>query len=308
MVIRKLIFNIAIVAGLVFLLDFAIGRTLRHFYFKETSGFHFRTTYSMETAEADVLIFGSSSANHHYVPEVFEDSLKMTFYNTGRDGNGVLYQTAILKSIIKRYTPKIIILDFAGGFEKGDDIYDRMSSLLPYYRTHGEIRKIIELKSPFEKIKLLSELYPFNSQILSIAIGNMEINKTRNPDNKGFVALHGIWNAKIDSIANSTPYEVDSIQVLALREFLNIAKNSGAKVYLIHSPMFQKFNKSQEIDILRDIAAFDSIPFWDFSKDTAFLNDNQLFRNQRHLNQEGAIKFSNVVVDKIKHDLNKNIP
>ena len=109
--IKKIILNIIIVIGALFILDFGIGRTLRYFYFKETSGLHFRTTYAMEKTEADILIFGSSRANHHYVPEVFEDSLKMKFYNTGRDANGVFFQSAVLKSVLKRYKPKIIIYD-----------------------------------------------------------------------------------------------------------------------------------------------------------------------------------------------------
>ena len=145
--IKKIIFNLVIVALVVFVLDIAIGRMLRHYYFKETSGFHFRTTYSMDSAKSDILVFGSSSANHHYVPEVFEDSLKMTFYNTGRDGDGILFQTAILVSALKRYSPKLIILDYSDDFKKNGDGYDSPTSLLPYYRTHKEVRKYIELKA-----------------------------------------------------------------------------------------------------------------------------------------------------------------
>ena len=110
--IKKVILNIALVLSVVFILDFTIGKTLRYYYFKESSGTHFRTTYAIEKTNADILIFGSSRANHHYVPAIFEDSLKMKFYNTGRDGNGIFFQLAVLKSILKRYTPKIIIFDY----------------------------------------------------------------------------------------------------------------------------------------------------------------------------------------------------
>lgn len=298
--IKKLTLNIAIVVFIVFVFDFAIGRTLRYFYFKETSGIHFRTTYAMETTKTDLLVFGSSRANHHYVPKVFEDSLKMTFYNTGRDGNGIFFQTAILKSILKRYIPKVIILDYAGDFVKGAEAYDRMNSLLPYYRTHKEIRNIIELKSPFERIKLISEVYPFNSQILTISIGNLEINKKRKYDNRGYVPLYGEWQRKIDSIVTFTAYVVDSNKLTALREFLNIAKKSGAKVFVIYSPVFQKFNRRQEIDICRDACAFENVPLWDFSKDTLFLDNKHLFQDVDHLNYNGAVIFSNMVTKRIK--------
>lgn len=305
---KKLILNLAYVAIVVFVLDFAIGRTLRYFYFRETSGLHFRTTYAMEKTEADILVFGSSRANHHYVPEVFEGSFKMTFYNTGRDGNGIFFQTAVLKSVLKRYTPKVIILDYAGGFGKGGDDYDRLSSLLPYYRTHKEIRDIVGLKGPFERLKLISEIYPFNSQIITIAIGNLEINKKRKPDNRGYVALYNEWQAKIDSIDTLPAYTVDSKKITAFQDFINLAKKSGAKFFVIYSPIYLKFNRSQDIDICKDVCSFENVPFWDFSKDKVFFNKNRLFQDVSHLNHYGAMIFSNLIVAKIKHDINGNLP
>ena len=140
----------------------------------------------MDSTLADMLIIGSSRANHHYVPSVFEDSLKISFYNAGRDGNGTFYQLALLKTILKRYTPKIIVFDYSSVFVKGAEEYDQMASLLPYYRTHKEIQPLVEMKSPFEKIKLLSEIYPFNSQLLTISVGNLKMNKKRVADDKGY--------------------------------------------------------------------------------------------------------------------------
>ncbi len=156
MMFKKLTFNILIILSIIVLIDFVSGRILRYFYFHETSGLHYRTTYSMDSTRAQILIIGSSRANHHYVPSVFEDSLHKTFYNAGRDGNGTFYQLALLKTILKRYTPEIIVFDYSSVFVKGTEEYDQMASLLPYYRTHTEIRSLVEMRSPFEKIKLLS--------------------------------------------------------------------------------------------------------------------------------------------------------
>lgn len=227
MLLRRIIANISFLLLVLIILDYTIGRTLRFFYFKETSGLHYRTTFSMDSTRADILIFGASRANHHYVPEVFEDSLKMSFYNTGRDGNGIFYQVAVLKSVLLRYTPRIIIFDYAGSFMKEEKDYNRLSSILPYYKSHGEIREIVELKSPFEKIKLLSEVYPFNSQLLTIAIGNLEINKKRKPDNKGYVPLHKEWKGQIDTLYTDKHYTADSTKVSYFRNFRHFAILSG---------------------------------------------------------------------------------
>jgi hypothetical protein len=192
---KKFFIKLFIFLAIVVLFDFAIGAALRHYYFKQESGVQYRTTYSMEQTKADLVIFGSSRATHHYVPDVFEQRLNMSYYNVGRDGNFIFYHYAVLKSILKRYTPKIIILDISGAeFSVGQDSYDRLSALLPYYKTHPEIRPIVELKSEYEKIKLASSIYPFNSSIITIALGNAEFNKKRNDDTEGYVPLKKNWN------------------------------------------------------------------------------------------------------------------
>jgi hypothetical protein len=142
--------NLVLLFLIVFLFDWAGGAILRYFYFSQTSGLGYRTTYSIDSTRANILVFGSSRANHHYVPEVFEDSLKMSFYNTGRDGNFLFYNYAIFKAILKRYTPKILIMDInPDELYYNPDSYDRLSSLLPYYKDHPEIRDIIELRGPY---------------------------------------------------------------------------------------------------------------------------------------------------------------
>ena len=97
--------------------DFVLGNTLKHLYFKVSSGLFQRTTFSIEENEAEVLIFGTSRANHHYDVKFIEQLTGLTAYNTGRDGNYIFYQTALLKSVLKRYRPKQVILDFTGSFE-----------------------------------------------------------------------------------------------------------------------------------------------------------------------------------------------
>jgi hypothetical protein len=297
---KKIILNVLIVIVTVFVLDFVIGRSLRYFYFKEKSGLHQRTTYSMETTNAEVLVFGSSRANHHYVPVVFEDSLKKTFYNLGRDGNGIFFQIALLNSVLKRYTPKVIILEYSGEFEKGNFEFDKLSSLLPYYRTHKEIRGIIDRREPLDKIKLVSEIYPFNSQALTIVSGNTKINKKGAAGCKGYVPLYGEWHNELDSALKNNSYKIDTNKINTFREFIVKAKNLGVQVFVVRSPIFRKLSKSQGIRICYEVCSAEKIPFWDFSADTSFLNNKSLFQDIVHLNDKGATAFSKLVVSKIK--------
>src|ERR1035437_1953481 len=307
-VVKKRIISIVTFVIILYSLDFVIGSTLRYLYFNEKSGFQFRTTYAMDSTKAYILVFGSSRASHHYFPEVFEDSLKMTFYNTGRDGIGILVQTAILKSVLKRYTPKIIILDCFGDFEANKNSFDGPAFLLPCYRTHEEVRKTIELNDSFERVKLISEIYPFNSQILSIVSGNLKVSKKRITDNKGYIPLYKEWQAGIDSIETYKTHPIDSVIKNTFREFISIAKKSGAKVFIVYSPIFEKYGKKRAIEICTDICNSENVPFWDYSKDTLFLNNRHLFQDVLHLNNNGAKIFSNIIAEKIKDNIYQSQP
>ena len=63
----------------------------------------------LENTNAQVLIFGSSHAHRHYVPEVFEKTLKKTTYNAGAEGQQLLYHLAMQQMIVKRVKPEVII-------------------------------------------------------------------------------------------------------------------------------------------------------------------------------------------------------
>lgn len=300
--IPKLIGKLFVFLIILFLLDFTIGSILNYLYFKQDSGSLFRTTYSLDSTRAELLILGSSTANHHYSPSIFEKRMNMSAYNTGRDGNTIFYNYAVFQSIIKRYTPKIAILDFnVGEFKLKDDNYDRISSLLPYYETNPKVDSIILLKSPYEKFKLLSKIYPFNSLLFSIAVGNTNYNKSRETvdDEKGYIPLNHIWHTKI-SADSAVNYKLDSNKIKLLKSLITESKSNGIQLYISISPRFIKYEgEDLSVEVVRKIANESNIPFFDFSKDTLFWKHNEYFVDVVHLNNTGATVFSNKVINKI---------
>lgn len=236
----KFLTRITIVILVLIIADQLIGRTLRHLYFSQVAGEYYRATYTIDSTKANILVFGSSRAYHHYVPEVFEDKLKMSFYNTGRDGNYLLYNYAVFKLVTKRYNPKIIIFDLnpIELFYHETD-YEGLSSLLPYYNDHPELRKIIELRGPYEKYKLYSATYPFNSQLINIAYGNLEISKTRYASDKGYLPLYG--KMKSATTNNALPESIGTIDKNKIEALNNIAvfcKKNNIRLVFAFSPIF----------------------------------------------------------------------
>ena len=298
--IRKIVFNIIIVIAVVFVLDLAIGKTLSYFYFKESSGLHYRTTFSIDSTTAEVLIFGASRASHHYVTELFEQNLKMKSYNCGRDGNSILYSYAIFKSAVKRYDPKILIFDV-----NPDELsyitksYDWLSSLLPYYKTHSEIRSIIELKSYFEKYKLISKIYPYNSSLLAIAIGNLELNKKRKEDNLGYIPLLNIIDDTILHNLNSGVNKLDTNKLNAVTDIVQYCATNNISLIFVQSPLYAKVSNTLSIEYFKKLAKERNVVFLNFINDPEFLKKPELFQDIYHLNDQGAAYFSRLLTQKI---------
>lgn len=298
----RLLYKLAVLIIIIVGGDILLGNTLRYWYFKQQSGLLYRTTYAMEVTNSEALIFGSSRANHHYHPTVIAAELGMSTYNTGRDGNFILYNTAVLKSILKRYTPKVIVLDLdIYTFNETPENYDRLSALLPYYKTHEEIRDIVELRSPFEKLKLQSAVYPFNSLVFKIAVGNTEMNKERKLDLNGYVPLKTVHTKEIKEY--NIREKCDSQLVQSFSNFITSAKAAGSKVVVVVSPVYYQYKNSQTIELAREICQRQQVEWFDYSRDTSFQQHRNWFADRAHLNDEGAKYFSKVIAGRIKQEI-----
>jgi len=247
-------------------------------------------------------VFGSSRAIHHYEPTVLEDSLKLTTYNAGRDGQGILYCYAVLKSILKRDTSRAIILDInLGEFIQSQNSYNRLSVLLPYYKTNRQVRPVVNLKSRYEKIKTFSSLYCYNSLALSIVLNNLI--KRNETIKKGYQPLFKILNKPLKEGNYSEDVgNIDSIKVNYFRYFIKDALSANCKIYVFVSPIYY-LNDSLDtsVQIARQICEQYNVQFSDYSQSSVFLKHPEYFQDISHLNNEGAKIYSSMVSEDIKH-------
>lgn len=274
---------------------------MEHYYFEIkalTPEQH--TTYSIKHADADIMVFGSSRAQHHYDPEAFTES-SQSFYNTGKDGQGIFYSWAVLKSIIQRTNgKKIVVLDInPNEFSKNQDSYDRLSELLPYYHENNEIKEIINLKSQFEKYKTVSNLYRYNSKILTIVKDNL-LPTDHNMQN-GFEPIE-TSNQNFELSVVDDQEIIDSLEIEAFIGFLKDAKAASHEVYVFISPVYRRYpnGMTSSISITEEICEKLDIPFFTYHQDSLFLKSPFYFSDATHLNETGAKIYSDEVWNKIK--------
>jgi hypothetical protein len=307
----SLLFKTVMFLCILFILDFVFGNILRNLYSNQKPGEIYRINYSMDSTRADILIFGASRANHHYVPENFLKRMNLSCYNTGRDGQIILYNYAILKSVLKRYSPKIAILDLSRDeFATDQQSYDRLSALIPYYKTHPEVREIIDLRSPYEKFKMISHIYPYNSLIFSLIMGVIESHTKRKNVNEenGYVPLTEPCYKHLIKDTSSGITDLDPIKIQAFESFVKDCHKSNIELYVVVSPLLVEYlHQNVSLKIAAGIAKKYDVPMFSFTNIPIFYNNDLFASDGTHLNDKGARIFTNMVIDSIMKDQGMNI-
>jgi hypothetical protein len=291
---------------MLFLLDFLTGSALNHYYFKQKYGEYAILTRTIENPshmQADVMIFGSSRAKRHYNPAVISEVLGKTCYNAGLDAQSILFHKAIFDIVEEKYNPEIVILEVHDAdLDLNGTSYDPLSVLLPYVQFYPELWNTLQLKSPFEKIKYLSKIYPYNSLLDKIVKGNTIPHEF---DLNGFVPFY----FPTDKPMGKRFYRetvLDTNKTKAFDAFIDACKEKNIQLFVLYSPEYVKvLNNSSSISYIIKKCKESGIEYLSYQNSEAFLS-GAFFRESLHLNNIGADKFSLDVALKIKEKIRVN--
>lgn len=294
----------AVFAALLFLMDAALGASFERLYFQQRTGAFAECTQILEQVRAPVLILGSSRALHHYVPEILSDSLGIACWNSGRDGQGLLFAEAALELTFARYHPKLVLLDLnPRELEHDNRSYDRLSELLPYVRRHPELRRYADMRGNFERFKLWSRVYPFNSMVLSI-IWHIAPGSGQPLDTRGYLPLHGHALApRLGEREDPTPAgPIDPIKRRALAHIAEMARTNGCRVIAIVSPIAPSDRARASRAKLASLVRETGLPLWDDAEEPTIVGDTRCFYDHAHLNDKGARRFTSLLVARLTRE------
>lgn len=250
-----------------------------------------------------MLVFGSSRAVNIFDPHILKNELGVSCFNAGRVGQSVFYHYAVLQSVLKRYTPDAIILSLdAGDFAKDTRDYDKLSQLLPYYNNHPEIRDIVQLKSKFENIKMLSAVYPYNSMLLPIVKGRLNKNSNEHSVD-GYIPLHRKISGPLHKIDYADFVQLDQQKVNTYKLFIAACKKAGTKLFVVCPPyLVDAEGEDASLVLAEKLAKDHGIDFFDHTADPEYISNRDNFADFRHLNKDGSGKFSKDIAQLMKEN------
>lgn len=283
--------------------DWAVGSWSEKMYYKSKYGIFHRQIYCLQESKDEILILGSSRAAHHYVPQIFEDSLGMSCYNAGSDGMCVYYHYAILASRIYRgCVPKMVVLEVmpsdvevsGGATFTLDAALDRLA---PHYGEIPAVDSLFALNGWKESLKLRSKTYRYNSKLVQ----TIKCNYIPWPEDKGYEALSGVMEVVDGNAADVLDVVSDPIvednKVAYLHKLINICKQHNIKLAMCYSPYYG-VKPSKSSATIKDIAEEENIMFLDYSLVEEF-QKAELFQDASHMNDTGADAYTLEVVQQI---------
>lgn len=255
--------------------------------------------YSLKQVNADVLIFGASEAAHSYVTEILRDSLQMSVYNCGNDGKPAYYHIAIIRYILSRYTPKLIIWSISPMW-LAEDNNDRLSVLNPYYDEIPACKEMVDKKSKYESIKCRSDCYKFNSLLYDYM--TCIIVPKNNFGYGHYLPLYGTDNnlaLQDRDLEKAFRYSADLAQ--EFDKTLELCNKKGVKVALVFTPRYEKssYEHLKNYKVLKEISQKNDIPLIEDYYRNPIINQPHNYKDFAHLNDNGAKMFSSMLVSKL---------
>lgn len=251
-------------------------------------------------SDEDILIFGSSRANHHYIPSVIEDSLNLSCYNCGCDGNGILLHYGRYKLATERHTPKMIIYDLVTNYDIDRNDNLKYLDKLKQYHDEAGLMELFNDVSPAEQYKLHSKLYQYNTKFIHMLSDYMS---PKQEVIKGYKPLYKTMDYEPEDTHSSTKEaEVDILKLKYLEKLITDTQQKGIKLVFMISPTY-KTTSSNRFEAAKRIIMKHGIPLFDFYTDKEIGCNKSLFSDSFHMNDKGAHTFTKKIIPILRENL-----
>jgi len=304
--ITRLVKTLLIAIAMLVAVDITVGVVSDRLMDKlpDFSGDLAKDNYRLRRLETDVVIIGSSRGSGHYVTSLLSDSLDayygehLSIYNASIAGKRANSNSCAAEVLIERYRPQLVIYDI---FEKMicDPRVDDIEFSAPYYWKDTIVRRYLDDIGLRERILMKSSLYRYNGKLFRIAstISNPEAPNDGYEPNFGH---HRDLTKNVDNDEEEISMPTEELDSYVLKHFEDVLrKYSSEKIPLVIvcSPRFCPKDNNKRLAAICDQYG---VPFLDFY-DTPYFNDHpELFRDGKHMNDDGAHVFSAMLIERLK--------
>lgn len=300
---KRFLLKVLLFFACVVVMDIAFGLIFSYLRAHAKGGSTANCEYIANKATDDIIILGSSRATHHYVPQIIEDSLGLSCYNCGEEGNGVVLAYGRLKMLTNRYKPKLVLYEITPGFDYGTNEPNNkyLGYLRAYYNKEGVGEIFEDFDDELSFLKMKSNMYQNNSRILPIVFDNL----VYRDNNKGYAPLYGTLDvSKVkDGQKGDGVSAIDSLKLSYLEKLIVLCKNNDIPLAFLISPWFEYGDNLCEYEPAIRLSDKYSICVLNYLNCPTVSQNYLLFQDECHLNNDGAVGYTRSVLPIIKERL-----
>lgn len=284
----------------------------------------------------DLLFLGASHAYRSFDPEIFDKKLNINSFNLGSSSQNPIDSYYVLKEAIKYNKPKMVIYEITWlAFEGEDYNFDSATYNYDYMKSFtNKIEYLVNGFKPdqFIKANMFSVRYHYNWkkwENIKQNFINRYMNNNNTPDihmvknnefykDKGFVYSNINNNTRGLNEKNQfndyNGYDFNKKRFDCFSNIINLCNKNDIELVFVTTPLptnsIAKIYDYWEIHKLFDSYAKEKgIHYFDYNliKSDAILFNNNYFKDDNHLNGEGAELISNHLSDYILNNTNEKL-
>lgn len=303
MAMKKVLIYLLGIIVLIVALDFICGKAFNAYVrTHRLPGDCLSIDYTLKDMKEDVVIIGNSQVLNALMPSVLSDTLSMTVYNSGSNGQTLPFFHTMQQGILKRYTPKAVILGVNETVFTTDGIGDRYNILAPYYGLgYPMLDSCLSSQSKVDKLMMNSTFYRFNSIWWRILLYHL-VDKRHQSD--GFIAKPDPpFPPKLTVLKEEYPLQKERFS--EFNKMLDEFRKRGVKVAVVMTPVYfdNQTGRTLVNRLKKLVVRYDNAIFIDDATDSLFLAHPDYFYDNDHLNARGALEYSKLKAVQLKNFL-----
>lgn len=299
---KKFLLKVLLFIACVVVMDFTFGLFFSFLRTHAKGGSTANCEYIANRATDDIIILGSSRATHHYVPQIIEDSLGMSCYNCGEEGNGVVLAYGRFRMLTSRYKPKLIIYEMTPGYDYGTTEPNNkyLGYLRPYYSKEGINGLFADFDDELSPLKMMSKMYQNTAKLLPNVVDNIIFRDNM----RGYSPLNGQLNPnEVKKAEMEIDHEVDSVKLKYVEQIIVDAKNMNIPIVFMISPSYGLESDISNYEPEIALCEKYNVPYYSFVNYYPIVRNADCFQDVGHMNNRGAMEYTKMLVKEMLNNI-----
>ena len=298
---KILLWLIAALALTVFA-DFAIGFLMeKRISAGPLPGDYESVEHVLMHSDEELMVLGSSVALNSINTATLSDSLGITAFNGGANGQTFPFYLTMLKAMLESNpNVKTVLLGMIENNLSDTGTGKRYNVLAPYYgHDIADIDANMEGSEPLGGIFLKSNTYRLNNIWFRILLYHF-MSAGIKGDN-GFVAkdIPSIYPSL--QVYDSEAKPISDERLGQFDDFTRSCRDKRVRLIVFLPPVYSRGVQHPVVETLRQKSHADGFELWDDSMLQPFASDSTLFYDNNHLNINGAHIYTDTIIKRLRN-------